>query len=526
MDTNVNNYSIPDLIAILGLADDSGDFEKACDNYIDKFKKNGNNRMANFFKDVKQRLKDYTTNTDTNQNTTVAQQTDDWITNEVLDPNNPVEKTKITDRAHATVDVYKSDHDSMKKKQLGVNNTYQVPVIQDVLNPNLKNVTERFVNIDSQYRQSGSVSTNFTMDLSDHLNDTLSIRLFSYQIPFTWYNIDAANANNSFWILDGSNQILIAIESGNYDPDSLVAALNTSIVDAGFSNVPHTADWKPVTYNKITGKITMQLYGAIYTSVDTTFTVSTFTQLVFFDTTFSVPNNFIDQTLGWIMGYQLPYVYVAESPPGNTGTAVVDLNGTKYILVVLDDFNQNRINNGLVGITELSKSLKLPSYYSVDMPFVVVPANPTGSNMQSNMNSLTAGQSASNTNAGELLMEKTNATYSAYPQYQPSAPRTLTQSQIYTINQIMKNNDNTTNYRSSSPTNTDVLAVIPVKGGLKFGHLNIELSGSLQSFKRTYFGPVNIDRLQVTLLDDKGNVLNLNGCEWSILLILETLYQY
>jgi hypothetical protein len=54
----------------------------------------------------------------------------------------------------------------------------------------------------------------------------------------------------------------------------------------------------------------------------------------------------------------------------------------------------------------------------------------------------------------------------------------------------------------------------------------VEFSGSLQDNKRTYFGPVNIDRMRVRLLDDKGNILNLNGAEWSISIISENLYQY
>ena len=33
---------------------------------------------------------------------------------------------------------------------------------------------------------------------------------------------------------------------------------------------------------------------------------------------------------------------------GNDALAVLDLIGPKYFIVVLDDFNQNHINNGLI----------------------------------------------------------------------------------------------------------------------------------------------------------------------------------
>jgi hypothetical protein len=128
--------------------------------------------------------------------------------------------------------------------------------------------------------------------------------------------------------------------------------------------------------------------------------------------------------------------------------------------------------------------------------------------------------------AGDLLMDKLNVTFKKYPQLLPSAPRTLTQSQLYTINQIIKNNDNNSNFRTMAPTTTDVFALVPVKANMPVGRMYVEFSGSLQDNKRTYFGPVNIDRLRVRLLDDKGNVLNLHGSEWSITIISENLYQY
>ena len=44
--------------------------------------------------------------------------------------------------------------------------------------------------------------------------------------------------------------------------------------------------------------------------------------------------------------------------------------------------------------------------------------------------------------------------------------------------------------------------------------------------ERAYFGPVDIERMRVKLIDDKGNRVNLNGLEWSFTLQVEELYQY
>ena len=109
----------------------------------------------------------------------------------------------------------------------------------------------------------------------------------------------------------------------------------------------------------------------------------------------------------------------------------------------------------------------------------------------------------------------------------PSAPRTLTQAQIYTINEIMKNREENTSYRGKAPTSSDTFALIPIKrGGLNIGDMYVDFSGSIQDNKRIYFGPVDIDRMHIRLLDDRGYTVNLHGQDWCITLISENLYQY
>ena len=109
----------------------------------------------------------------------------------------------------------------------------------------------------------------------------------------------------------------------------------------------------------------------------------------------------------------------------------------------------------------------------------------------------------------------------------PSAPRTLTQAQIYTINEIAKNRNKTLSFRAKAPTNADTFALIPIKyGSLSTGQLYTELTGQFQDNKRIYFGPVDIDRLRISLLDDRGNVVDLHGADWCVTLISDNLYQY
>jgi uncharacterized protein YjbI with pentapeptide repeats len=109
----------------------------------------------------------------------------------------------------------------------------------------------------------------------------------------------------------------------------------------------------------------------------------------------------------------------------------------------------------------------------------------------------------------------------------PSAPRTLTQAQLYTINEIIKNREKNTSFRGKAPTNSDTFAIIPIKRGtMNTGEVYTDFSGAMQDNTRIYFGPVNVDRMHVKLVDDRGYTVNLNGAEWCFTIIAECLYQY
>jgi len=542
IDTNVQNYTLSELMAILGLDDPDPELiVKRTNEYINEYKKK-DPLLSSFFLDIQNQLLNYASQFYDYENKGSdaeypkgEKQVDDWYENQVLQQNDDIQNDKITDRKQK-IELFGNQHIPMKREQLGVNNTFNVPIAQDTLNPNLKNTISRFVNLDSQFRQyasgADSQSTDYICDLSDTLYNVLSMRLFSYQIPYTWYTIDEQYGNNCFWISDGDKNINITIPSGNYSPSLFVSALIDAFTDAGFTFPPPDP---PVSYNSSTGKITLNLNGGVYDSG--VFTISTSTIITFYDFTatlqcssYCVNKSFyLNQTLGWIMGFRIPFINVSES--GNVGTSVLDLNGTKYLILVIDDYNQNHLNNGLVSITELSNNLKVPNYYSPDLPYTCAPLNNVNSNIQSlindaNLQSVLDDQ-GNITNNGLLIAGKLEVNYVKTPIVLPSAPRTLTQSQIYTINEINKNRNTNTNYRAKAPTSTDILAIIPVKpSGTSVGTLLVEFSGSLQDNIRTYFGPVNIERMKVRLLDDKGNVLNLNGADWCVTLICDCLYQY
>jgi len=544
IDTNVSNYSMSELMAIAGLDDlDPRSIMDATSSYVEKFKDN-NPTLSTFFQNIQSQLLQYSQDllekedddNDFNNNDAVysigEKQIQERYQNEYLKQSDQNQTNKITDRQQK-IDVFGDQHVPMTRQQLGVNDTFNVSVKQDSLNPNLKNTISRFVNLDSQFRQfSGinSTSTNYTLDLSDTLKNVLSMRLYSYQIPFSWYLIDPIYNNTCFWITNGNDNVPITMPSGNYNSSQFVTTLIHSFNLAGFSSINDTN----VFFNLNTGKITLNIFGATINTAKYNFTISKTTVITFFDFTAKLQcnlnctsnTNYLNQTLGWLMGYRVPYETV--DPNGNTASSVIDLVGTKYLILVIDDYNQNHVNNSLVSITEYSANLKVPNYYSPDLPSTIIDGNVSNLSEivnDANLDSLLDNQGAITDN-GLLIAGKYNSNYNKTQLILPSAPRTLTQAQIYTINEINKN-QSVTNFRYKAPTSPDILAIIPIKtSNVATGTVIVELTGALQDNIRTYFGPVNIERMAVKLLNDKGNALDLNGLDWAITLICDCLYQY
>ena len=585
IDYNTDNYTITELLAILGLDDpDTDQIIETTNNYINRFSPSGENQpiLVNFFQSIQTKLLQYMDDLETSgkdaEYTPDSDQTDNWIKYQALPQNNnPVQKDKNTERAQK-IDVYDNNHVPMNREQLGVNNNFNVPVAQDTLNPNLENVTSRFINLDSQFRQasggSESISTDYTLDLSDPLTNVLSLRLYSIQIPYTWYTIDYIYGNTCFWLTNTSpsgttNTFKIFIEPGNYSNTSFCTAINNAFTtlsnfmppysDMAWGNkFTHPAPIPDIaTYNTNNGKVTLNLDGWIDPAGNAVITIDQYNSdfkadtdayFTFFDISgtkncyesgsspcsASGSGQIINSTLGWVMGFRLPIQPVFIS--GNTPTSVLNLFGTKYFILVLDDYNQNHINNGLITITELSKTLPLPSYYSASQPYICTqsgPALPALLNIDTigNLSNISAQSiTALGINSNNFLnsiQDKIDLGVGKIQQFLPSAPRTLTQAQIYTMNEIIKNRSKTTSFKAKAPTNSDTFALIPIKyGGMSTGQLYVETSGQFQDNKRIYFGPVNIDRLRIRLLDDRGNVIDLHGAEWCVTLISDNLYQY
>ena len=468
-----------------------------------------------------------------------------------------------------------NDHYLMKQKKIGVANSYVIPLAQGTMNPVLRNTLTRIINIDSQFRQSAfpytmdptspTSATSFTVVLTEPLTNVTSLKLNSINIPYTWYAVDSAVGNNVMYVdlntgVNGVHTITVA--NGNYTPVELVGAVRRQIGLKSYLN--GSID---ISYNTVNGLCFFMNY---------TTRVISFT---FYDAAMIYAgrgaggcrqSTKLNNSLGWLLGFRnsnyydgvimangaLPSGYnrdlntfevygmvymvlgvtaemeaaeggrslvtqvsdsilglYSDNNPANDfsagagwvrGEAIVDCYGPQYFLLIIDDFNHSRVNSGVVGIGEVSTSLATPMYHNGNLPDMCV--NDTSDVV--------------NGSKKQKLMV-------------PKVPRTLTFSQIYTFNQITANRGGSgpNKNRDMGPKTSDVFAVIPLRtgvgaAGLSMGQHYIDSGPTLLSNQRAYFGPVVINKLRVTLRDDKGHIVNLHGNDWSFSLVTEELYEF
>lgn len=499
---NVNDYTTQELLDILDITSlDMNEINVKTSSYIQKFTEEGNEDMAEFFRNVKKALNKE------KRETTV----EDWFENQYpLTPDQPIQNSKITSRLNKV-----QEFDGvLNRERLAINQSHPLPFAQGEINPTLRNITTKIVSIDSQFRNNNipalkslpySTSgiwnpSHFTADLSEPLRQVMTLRLYSIQIPYTWYNIP--EGSNCFMYNDEIKQI----PPGNYSIDTLKTAID---IEGG-------GDFSlDISQYSTTGKVSISIDTPPITDIQIRFYQTAGFSQVGCENCFS--NNHINNTLGWLLGFREPCYTITPLTTSVAAEAIIDLIGPKYFLLYLDEFNMNRVNKGLVNIQDTETKLDLPEYYK------------TGN--FSTANNLLEVNEPECQNDQLVIGNDECGIRENYPIkvpfYTQDLPRNITQAQQYSLNEIIKNRKNSPNIKLTAPNPNNIFGMIPVKNqNLDFGELLVENANSLTFNTRRYFGPVDIERIEVKLLDDKGNLVQLNGGEWSFSFFADQLYQY
>jgi hypothetical protein len=83
-------------------------------------------------------------------------------------------------------------------------------------------------------------------------------------------------------------------------------------------------------------------------------------------------------------------------------------------------------------------------------------------------------------------------------------------------------NNNFVSAFNKSAFNPNILARVSMKGSPLSVYMENDFN--ILSEPRKYFGPVDIQRLQIRIYDDQGRIMFMNNADYSFSLILKTLY--
>tara|TARA_B100000035_G_scaffold23938_1_gene18840 strand:- start:35387 stop:38788 length:3402 start_codon:yes stop_codon:yes gene_type:complete len=426
------------------------------------------------------------------------------------------------------------------------------------------NYDVRFSDNGQDMTEATNIWSNFGIDESYNLLDNIQgSNPYSSIIgnsPLNANSIELYDSSNNFFYINpyvydsggaythtGGNNIKITIpadkDGTTYTNSTLLSAIN-----AQFDNNPITFGSRAMTYlnpnnNREFTKIRLNI-NKIYTSEDY--------KLVFYDAisfsrcfsgSQSVQNATWDTTLGWIFGFRdyIEYVLrqsnqryddnteeykylssvdgeynynivyddlvekdiaisntsitnrggrlVKKSTIELTSDTTVNTNLYSYFLISLDDYNQNHLNDGLVTVTRNDPSIPIPEY----------------SKLATKVCDPVTGEEVDETSTS---MNQNN----------------LTNNQLYALNQAEISHKNNVKTSSPGPYIKDLFGLIPIKPGIN-GKTYVEFGGSLQNQERLYFGPVNIRKMTIQLLNDRGDLVDLNRSDWSFSFICEQLYK-
>jgi hypothetical protein len=175
------------------------------------------------------------------------------------------------------------------------------------------------------------------MSLPFQLSDVVEMQLSAIELPTTYFVMSKQLLNNFFYITVDSSSALVSVPEGNYDQNTIMTAINNQLNLLGepFDQV----NFRTNLQNGITGT-GQTLVGFIDVDKNRNSNISlNFQSDSYGNYDVGTP---LPLKLGWLLGFRNG-VYTNNLNYVSEG--VVDITGSKYIYLVVDDFN-NSVNNG------------------------------------------------------------------------------------------------------------------------------------------------------------------------------------
>jgi hypothetical protein len=302
------------------------------------------------------------------------------------------------------------------RKELPYVTSYPTEHLPGIINPIRRRLNTKILNIDTRFRDNyySSSSTNFNVSLPLTINNVLSIKLNTFEMPSTFFAVSTKYGNNFFNITINGITNIVTIPDGNYTYETIAQVINNSLQLLG-GDFAHINFMINANNGSGSGRMIVGLDGTI---PSTNFELN-FQSDILGNEDRNTP---LPLKLGWMLGFRNG-IYINNQNYVSEG--IVDVSGPRYFFLVIDDYNNN-VNNNF---------------------------------------------------------------YSAF---------------------------------NSSILNKNILAKIV----LQTNAMSILLENNLNliTTPREYYGPVNIQNLNIQLLDEYGRVVDLNNMDYSFCLTFTTSY--
>ena len=391
-----------------------------------------------------------------------------------------------------------TDHQIIEKPRVQAGKQqplYQGDVGAGYLNPFAITSLTKGVNIDSRFRKNyfTTSASDFTFHLPSPLRKVQSMTVAATDIPLSAYAVSKQRGDNSFLITDESASITVPGDGTSYiNGNASVESLNgnTNLYKAWLVTIPdglYELGWQgeseaspldPIFNNSIalakTGTIDVET-GIFYTDINSTPAV-----------------NPLDPSVD--------IAYIADRISGKSIISYPTTPGQAYAGKFTSGFNVHFAIDQY-GNRDLDNSIQMK----------------LGWKLGYRMGNYKADVYDSTTNANSVISEGVCLV---------TPPRYV----FISIDDGQKASNN--NYSvafADSSLEVDIIARLNYAAEVNSSgaYLIASDAGLSNAMNRTreYFGPVDIDRLRVRLLDEYGRILDLNHMDWSMTLSFVTLYE-
>lgn len=370
--------------------------------------------------------------------------------------------------------------------------TYSKNLVEGKINPLKRTSYKKLVNINSRFRENYATcpASNFFFNFPEVINKVASLKLSNVILPNFVYTVNSNTGSDNFTLFitfldDSVISHIIQIPSGSYTAQKIVTKIN-SVLTNDFASMVSPIVLK---YDDTTAKMSfdiswnmLSLDGVKQVTFDFSYKEPTRQQNTVNNLYNQISNNiYKDQlTLGWLLGFRGNYI-------NNTTTT------TTSTITTSTNVQQNTLN----AIRNRHSTLLIKK---------------NGEQYLEKNNYCCENTTTTLNNLFVYNCESADAVLEAESIYDPVVNRYF----MLSVNDFQNNHNRCLVSPSLSETMSDTNLLAKV------------YSNSSETFyenpERLYFGPSNLSRLHIKLLDEFGRVVDLNNGDFSFSLELEILY--